>query len=114
MTSANNDLQKRRVLYLHLKRKYFLQVKQGIKSYEYRRITPYWEKLLSKMRPGDCICIMDGYPPRNDKKRRIPFPWDGFKRILLKHEEFVDESAPVFAIRLNPSKKRRDVPQLSA
>ncbi len=60
-------------LILNLKKKYFDQIKSGVKHFEYREVKPYWTKRLSKNYTG--LQIRLGYPKNTDKSRIIKFRW---------------------------------------
>ena len=54
------------VLYLTLKRKYFEQIQEGIKTVEYRSMSDYWAKRLIDFKKGefrkfDKIIFRNGY-----------------------------------------------------
>jgi hypothetical protein len=53
-------LKHKKVLHLNLYRKYFDQIRSGIKRYEYRSMTPYWTKRL-KGKDYDYILFRNGY-----------------------------------------------------
>ena len=40
---------------------WFDEISSGRKKAEYRRITPYWEKKLANIKPGDSIVFHLGY-----------------------------------------------------
>ena len=87
-------------LILNVKREYFAQIASGEKTREYRLRTPYWRKRLEgKTFSHVEICL--GYPPRDDKFRRLKFPWKGYEEITLTHPHFGAEPVDVFAIILN-------------
>ena len=86
-------------LILNLKKKWFDQIRSGKKIVEYREIKSHWEKRLEG-KTYDKILIVLGYPKTRTPENTIIFKWSGVKRILLKHEEFGNESKPVFAIPL--------------
>jgi len=86
-------------LVLPLKKKWFNQIKAGIKTEEYRLVTPYWRKRLVN-RQYNNIVLTAGYPKKNDNDRRIVRPWRGCYMTDVRHEEWGNERKMVFAIRL--------------
>lgn len=48
---------------------WFDEIKAGRKTAEYRRITPYWEKKLTNIKPGDCIVFHRGYSDQTIRRR---------------------------------------------
>jgi ASC-1-like (ASCH) protein len=64
---------KKRILYLHIKGKYFEQIKSGKKSEEYRLFNNFWCARLD-MRTFDEVHILKGYPKKSDLTRRLVFP----------------------------------------
>ena len=48
---------------------WFDEINAGHKTAEYRRITPYWEKKLSNIKPGDCIVFHRGYSDKTIRRR---------------------------------------------
>lgn len=48
---------------------WFDEINAGRKTAEYRRITPYWEKKLSNIKPGDCIVFHRGYSDKTIRRR---------------------------------------------
>lgn len=89
-----------RVLHLPLKGIYFDQIKSGDKLEEFRLVTPYWAKRLEG-REYDRIEIAKGYPPRDDKERRISRPWKGFRKTTITHPHFGADPVEVYAILVN-------------
>jgi len=87
-------------LHLNLKGEYFDQIKSGEKLYEYREITPYWEKRLEG-KEFDNILIRRGYPKRGDTERTIVRPWKGYIRQRLLHKHFGEKLVSVYAIIVN-------------
>ena len=53
-------IENKKVLHLNLYRKYFDEIASGIKTIEYRDITPYWTKRLSN-KNYDYIYFRNGY-----------------------------------------------------
>jgi hypothetical protein len=89
-----------RALHLPLKAVYFNEIRDGIKPYEYRLVTPYWTKRLVG-RAYDFIELSLGYPPRGDANRRMLRPWNGVERQTITHPHFGPDPVEVFAIRVN-------------
>lgn len=90
---------KPRILTLALKGIYFDEIKSGVKTEEYRLITPYWAKRLEG-RVYDHIMLTRGYPPREDMSRRLIRPWDGFHRRTITHPHFGTDPVTVYAIKV--------------
>lgn len=91
------------VLVLHVKGKYFDQIKSGKKTEEYREFKPYWQKrLLGKAYAG--VVIMKGYPKFSAmcSDNCIDFKWDPatIRIIDIHHEQFGPGPVKVFAIKL--------------
>ena len=86
-------------LVLHVKGKYFVDIKAGTKRLEYRLQTDYWRKRLVG-REYEQVVICLGYPGANDHRRRITFPWRGYEEKTITHEHFGPELVRVFAIKL--------------
>jgi hypothetical protein len=87
-------------LVLHVKREYFEAIRDGTKKFEYRQVTPYWTRRIEG-REFDLIIICLGYPARHETERRIVFPWRGYEKLEITHEQFGGK-AHVYAIRLTP------------
>ena len=83
----------KKILHLHVKRKYWEQVKYKLKNKEYRLIKPYWIKRLEKK--YDLIYYWLSYTPK-----KLIFRYNGYVRTVIKHEEFGDKPVNVFAIDL--------------
>lgn len=90
-----------KILHLHVKKKYFDQIKSGEKKEEYRRMTPYWQKQLLLGPDFKWIMVYCGYPRRGDTGRIIKFRYKG---LMIKsgfiHPEFGDKPVNVFVIPL--------------
>jgi hypothetical protein len=85
-------------LILHVRRRYFILIAEGKKAFEYRLVTPYWEKRLLG-REYEYIEIHCGYPKKGDRSRIIRRQWNGFVVIEdFVHEEFGSDPVRVFAI----------------
>jgi hypothetical protein len=90
-----------RILHLHVKKKYFDQIKSGKKKIEYRRDTPYWKKRLVFDREYNLIMVYCGYPRKGDSSRTLLFRYGGYYHAHgLVHEEFGDKPVAVFCIPL--------------
>lgn len=88
-----------RILYLHVKQKYFDQIKSGEKLFEFRCFKT-WKKAIEG-REYDVIEIMAGYPKKADTVRRLQRQWMGYEVQKITHEHFGPEPYKVFAIRVN-------------
>jgi len=82
-----------KILHLHVRYKYFDQVKAGTKTKEYRVVKRYWNKILSKQ--YDEIYYWKGYT-----KEKLIFKYNGYNTELITHEEFGKKLILVFAIKL--------------
>lgn len=81
------------VLFLILKKKYYEQILSGEKTEEFREVTPYWIKRLS--RNYDRIIFQEGY----SGKKRIEAVYKGYKRKTIRHDHFGRKPVEVFAIQ---------------
>jgi hypothetical protein len=88
-----------RVLTLPLKGDYFDAIQSGIKTEEFRLVTPYWRQRLEG-RTYDWIELTKGYPKREDRSRRLTLPWQGYRIRTLTHPHFGTEPVEVFAINV--------------
>ena len=86
-------------LILHLKRKWFDQIKDGIKPFEFRLNNEYWQKRLIG-KTYDKVIFTLGYPKRDDSERRIVKPWAGYEMQTVISEEWDNEPKDCFAIRI--------------
>jgi len=89
-----------KILHLNLKKKYWEKINAGEKKYEYRRVTPYWEKRLATNR-YDKILIKLAYPKKDDVTRIIERPYRGWGQLEITHPEFGPDPVQVYAIRVN-------------
>lgn len=87
------------ILRLPVKREYFEAIRDGLKTEEYRRFTPYWKKRIDGKR-FDEVVITLGYPSREDTERTLRFPWKGYALRHIKHPHFGPDTVYVYAIRL--------------
>ena len=90
-----------KTLTLPLRREYFEAIRDGTKTEEYRRCTPYWQKrLYSPFGSYDQIVLTLGYPARDDHVRRIVRPWRGFTIKTITHPHFGPDPVEVYAINV--------------
>lgn len=88
-------------LFLVIKKKYFDEIKSGIKKEEYRLVKPYWEKkLIGKQYTH--IVFQNGY---NKNSPRIEAEYLCLKIKTIKHEFFGNEAVDVFALQLGKIKQ---------
>lgn len=88
----------KKILHLHVKKKYWEQVRDKQKFEEYRNFDL---KLMSRLLRGyDLIYYHLGYPSKKQKDKTLVFQWDGFIDKKITHELF-GKNAHVFAISLN-------------
>lgn len=89
------------ILHLHVKKKYFDQIKSGTKNNEYRRVTEYWNKRLVEAPAYNLIVVYCGYPPKGDSSRILLFRYAGYYHANgFIHEEFGSKPVNVFVIPL--------------
>lgn len=50
----------------NLKTEYFYKIRNNLKTHEYREITNYWAKRITKLNVNDIICFKLGYPNNNN------------------------------------------------
>lgn len=85
----------------NLKTEYFNQIRDGVKTEEYRELKPFWAKRLVD-RHYDVIVVKLGYPPKNaDDGKVLYFKWNGFKIKEITHEIFDGKTQDVYAIDLS-------------
>jgi hypothetical protein len=86
-----------RPLVLHLKRKYWEDILAGKKLEEYRLWSSYWDsRLVGKT--FSFIELHCGYPKKDDADWIIRRRWNGYVEKIIRHEQFGDKQARVFAI----------------
>lgn len=87
-----------RILTLHLKARYWNQIKAGAKEREFRLFSDYWRtRLIGKC--FDEIHLIAGYPSKEDTpEKTIRCKWAGYEITNLQHEEFGEKPVRVFAI----------------
>jgi hypothetical protein len=88
-------------LILHIKKKWFDQIRYGIKTEEYRELKPYWiSRIIRKAAELRGIVIICGYPSENTVDNTMNLPWKGYEIKTILNEEFGDQPTKVIAIRL--------------
>lgn len=88
---------KKKILHLSLKKVYFDAIKDGVKHFEYRLCSKYWQKRLEG-RDYDEIHLKCGYPKKGDMSRTIIKKYKGYERQDIRHEHFGSSMVRVFAI----------------
>ena len=86
-------------LILPLKKRWFLDIQAGVKPFEYRLDTPYWQKRLVGKSYKNVIFTL-GYPRRDDASRRIIKPWLGYEMQTVLSEEWSNKPMRCFAIHV--------------
>lgn len=86
-------------LILPLKSEFFDQIKDGIKTKEYRLCTPYWNKRIQN-RCYDRVILTKGYPARDDHARRLVLPWLGYSLEVIVSPFFGSDPVRVYAINV--------------
>ena len=92
-----------KTLMLPVKRKWFEQIKSGMKKVEYRLVTEYWKNRLIDKK-YDRIVITLGYPKKEDSSRRITFPYRGYEKTTIRHHEWDYLPMRCFALLLEARK----------
>ena len=103
MLSCSSHSQNRKMnkqLILPLKRKWFDQIKAGVKLEEYRLNNEYWQKRLQG-KDYDEIVFTLGYPKKDDESRRLTFTYCGYRMKTIVSDEFGKEPVEVFAIQFS-------------
>lgn len=86
-------------LILPLKRKWFEQIQNGVKPFEYRLRSGYW-KIRLEGKSYENVVFTLGYPRRDDVSRRITKPYRGYELQTVISEEWGDKPQDVYAIRV--------------
>lgn len=90
----------KKILHINLKAKYFYEIKNGVKSFEYRLKNDYWNKrLVDKV--YDEVHFKLGYPKADEVEKIIKVSYIGYEVQKIKHELFGDNEVEVYAIRTN-------------
>jgi len=86
-------------LVLHLKEKYFEEIKAGTKTEEYRWLKDFWTKRL-KGKTYDRVVIVRAWKPMSDPNNVLYFPWNGYEKKIVDHPEFDGFPVTVYVIPL--------------
>lgn len=86
-----------KILKLNLKRQWWEQIRDGVKTSELRLVNDYWTKRLVG-KEFDIIELCLGYPKKGDMDRIFYRHWNGFTIETITHEEFGPDPVEVFAI----------------
>lgn len=89
----------KKILHINLKSKYFYEIKNGIKAFEYRLKNDYWSKRLIN-KDYDEVYFKLGYPKTDEPNKIIIAKYEGFEIQKIKHELFGDKEVEVYAIRI--------------
>jgi len=92
-------MKKVKTLTLHVKRKWFLEMRSGRKKEEYRELKEYWTKRLVG-REYDRLVIMCGYPKKGDYANMLFFNYSGYRIIDDMIHPDTGMRGPVYAIKL--------------
>lgn len=84
-------------LILPLKKRWFLEIQAGVKHFEYRLDTPYWQKRLIGKSYENVVFTL-GYPSREDASRRITRTWLGYEMQTVVSDEWSGLPVRCFAI----------------
>ena len=87
-------------LQLAVNGEYFDQMKSGEKTEGYRLVTTFWSKRILA-RKYDRLIITRGYPKRDDMRKRIDIPYQGYEVKVITHPHFGPEPVKVFAIKVD-------------
>lgn len=82
-------------LHLHVKTEYFLAIKDGSKTHEYRLFNSYWVRRI-EARHYDSVVIYNAYKPGADN--RMEFAWKVPRVITRQHPHFGPNPVEVYAI----------------
>jgi ASC-1-like (ASCH) protein len=88
-------------LILHLKDRYFEEIKAGTKTEEYRLPKDYWRKRLEG-KTFERVVVIKRYPSKLEMSSEnvMYFPWNGVEKKIINHPEFGDRLVEVYAIAL--------------
>jgi len=90
-----------KTLALRVKKLYFDQMKSGEKKEEYRLVTPYWTARIEG-KTFDGLVIIWGWVANSElcEDNCISFPWNGYEKRIIQHDEFGSAPVEVYAIKL--------------
>ena len=97
-----------KILRLNLKRKWWEQIRDGVKTTELRLANDYWRKRLVG-RVYDEIHLCLGYPKKGDDSRVLKRKWRSIAMETVLHEEFGDEPVEVFVIEVGINSKKCEI-----
>ena len=86
-----------KILHLHVKGKYWKQVKDGEKTEEFREIKPFWNNKLEQ--EYDLVYYYLAYPKKGDENKILKFKWIKPYKKTITHELF-GENKEVWVIPL--------------
>ena len=90
-------MNKPKTLILPLRHKWFEQIRDGVKPFEFRLRNDYWtKKLVGKH--YDTVVFTLGYPPKADASRRSEAPYRGYVETTVTSPEWDNQPREVFAI----------------
>ncbi len=84
-------------LVLPVQRRFFTEIRAGLKPEEFRLRNEYWERRIEG-RVFSNVVITLGYPRREDIARRITRPWRGYRVTTIEHSLFGPDPVEVYAI----------------
>lgn len=78
---------------------YFDEIKAGTKLFEYRLLTPFWQKRLEG-REYRHVVMTRGYPKGGgvEGETRLTRKWKGYQQQTITHPHFGADPVEVFAI----------------
>lgn len=85
------------VLRLNLKRKWWEQIRDGVKSRELRLFNDFWKKRLVG-RDYDEVHLCLGYPKKGDDDKVLKRKFGGCELVSIVHQEFGADEVVVFSI----------------
>jgi hypothetical protein len=92
-------------LVLHLKYKFFDQIKRGEKTEEYRETKDYWRRRLEGRTFDRIVIVRGNYGNEKRPENVLVFPWNGYTVKKFGSWER-QEMAEVFAITLRPKEQQ--------
>ena len=86
----------KKILTLHLKRKYWEQIRDGEKTVELRTVEKWQPKIEG--REYDEIHLWLGFPSKHRRNLRLIRKWRGYEKKFMQHDEFGPKPVWVYAI----------------